>query len=101
MSEEIRVRKEIVDRCKAEMLGPGSEDIGGDIEREVISDSPRERYSAGILFPQNSFFETDEGEKSIKTDFTNDDSSFVEEDITRYETKQVVELENQNLYEIE
>ena len=97
MSEEIRVRKEIVDRCKAEMLGPGSEDIGGDIEREVISDSPRERYSVGILFPQNSFFEADEGEKSIKTDFTNDDSSFVEEDITRYETKQVVELENQNL----
>lgn len=27
MDEEMRVRREIIERCKAEMLGPGSEDI--------------------------------------------------------------------------
>ena len=48
MQDKIRVRKEIIDRCRAEMMGPGSEDIGGDIEREVISDSPKERYSVGM-----------------------------------------------------
>lgn len=73
MNEEIRVRKEIIERCKAEMLGPGSEDVGGDIEREVISDSPIERYSLGILFPQNSNYELNDDEKPITVEKELDD----------------------------
>lgn len=34
------------------MAGPGSERYG-DIEEEIISESPLERYSIGILYPQN------------------------------------------------
>lgn len=42
----------IYDNVKKELLGPGSEDIGGDIEHELITDEPIARYSTGILFPQ-------------------------------------------------
>ena len=68
INECIRVRKEIVERTKAEMMGPGSENIGADIKYEVISDSPLDRYSVGILFPQNSLYKQDESEKEIFSD---------------------------------
>lgn len=64
----LRVREKIMDQVKAEMLGPGSEDVGSDIEKEVISDSPLERYSLGILFPQNNIFGQDEEEKQKKVE---------------------------------
>jgi hypothetical protein len=62
----IKVRKKIVEICRREMLGPGSEDIGVDIEHEVISDSPVERYSLGVLFPQNNKFNIDDNEKDVE-----------------------------------
>lgn len=45
-------RELIYDSVKKELLGPGSEDIGKDIEHELITDDPIARYSTGILFPQ-------------------------------------------------
>ncbi len=42
----------IYDSVKRELMGPGSEDIGGDIDHELITDEPIARYSTGILFPQ-------------------------------------------------
>lgn len=60
MKNELMVREEIINRCKAEMLGPGSEDLGCDIEKEVISDSPLERYAIGILFPKQSLYDENE-----------------------------------------
>ncbi|MDV4152121.1 helicase-related protein [Clostridium sp. AL.422] len=78
MDEEMRVRREIVERCKAEMLGPGSEDIGGNIETEVISDSPIERYSLGILFPQNSNYELNDEEKPVKVEKEPDEDVILE-----------------------
>lgn len=70
----IYARKKIIERTRAEMLGPGSEDIGGDIRCEIISDSPIERYSLGILFPQNIEYGQDDNEKQniIDSDDTND-----------------------------
>ncbi|MDF2882858.1 MAG: helicase [Clostridiaceae bacterium] len=59
----IYARKKIIERAKAEMLGPGSEDIGGNIRCEVISDSPVERYSLGVLFPQEIVYGQDDNEK--------------------------------------
>lgn len=59
----ISTRKKIIERAKKEMLGPGSEDIGGDIRCEIISDSPTDRYSLGILFPQNNIYGQDDTEK--------------------------------------
>lgn len=83
MIEEIRVRKEIVERCKAEMLGPGSEDIGVPIENEVISDSPIERYALGILFPKNTCHNTNEGEKDIEVNDTSQGELEFEDEIEK------------------
>ncbi|NFO56053.1 helicase [Clostridium botulinum] len=47
----IKTRDEIYENVKRELLGPGSEDIGVDIEHELITDAPITRYSTGILFP--------------------------------------------------
>ncbi|MBN1036088.1 helicase [Clostridium botulinum] len=85
INECIRVRKEIVERTKAEMMGPGSEDIGADIKHEVISDSPLDRYSLGVLFPQNNLYEQDESEKE-KSD--NGDSEEIIEEVEKEIEKQ-------------
>lgn len=61
--EYIEFRRAIFESVKAEMLGPGSEDVGPDVEEELITDSPLERYSLGILFPQDNRFEHEEDEK--------------------------------------
>lgn len=47
-----KARLLIYDSIKKELLGPGSEDIGPNIENELITDDPIARYSIGILFPQ-------------------------------------------------
>lgn len=46
-------RKSIYENVRKELLGPGSEDIGSDVEHEFITDPPVTRYSTGILFPQD------------------------------------------------
>lgn len=57
--EFIEARNKIYDEVKKELLGPGSEDIGGDIEYELITDDPISRYSLGILFPKECINEQD------------------------------------------
>lgn len=52
--EFILARRRIFESVKAEILGPGSEDVGTDINTEVITDSPLKRYSVGILYPQEN-----------------------------------------------
>ncbi|MFR1063236.1 helicase-related protein [Intestinibacter bartlettii] len=49
--EFIEARKLIYEEVKKELLGPGSEDISGNKEHEIITDDPISRYSLGILFP--------------------------------------------------
>lgn len=51
--EFVEARKMIYEEVKKELLGPGSEDITGDIEHELITDDPISRYSLGILFPRD------------------------------------------------
>ncbi|MBN1072075.1 helicase [Clostridium botulinum] len=99
INECIRVRKEIVERTKAEMMGPGSEDIGADIKYEVISDSPLDRYSLGVLFPQDNLYEQDESEKEKSSD---SESEEVNEDLERKVEKQKKDIkkENKNKYNI-
>lgn len=58
--EFIEARKKIYKQLKAELLGPGSEDIGPDINFEVLTESPVQRYSTGILYPQKKIFDENE-----------------------------------------
>ncbi|KOF57663.1 hypothetical protein AGR56_15375 [Clostridium sp. DMHC 10] len=86
--ECIRIRKEIIERVKAEMLGPGSENIGIDAKYEVISDSPLERYSLGVLFPQENLFEQDESEKERSSESDNEEiNEEIEKEIEKQEGK--------------
>ena len=48
----IETRKEYIGLIKKELLGPGSEISIPDKEHELISSSPKSRYSIGILYPR-------------------------------------------------
>ncbi|CEQ11809.1 DNA helicase [[Clostridium] sordellii] len=61
--ECIKARELIYEEVKKELLGPGSEDISGDIEHELITDDPISRYSLGILFPKECKNEQDADSK--------------------------------------
>lgn len=47
-------RNELIDRMRMEMLGPGSELSCVDVEHEIISADPSQRYCVGILYPQGN-----------------------------------------------
>ncbi len=46
------MRKDILDKAKQELIGPGSDAMDVDIEYELITEDPLQRYSMGILYPQ-------------------------------------------------
>lgn len=48
------VRTQIFESVKEELLGPGSENLGINIEEEIITDKPSKRYVTGILFNKES-----------------------------------------------
>lgn len=50
----IAARDEYLQALREDILGPGSEMDLPDQEHEIISGSPAERYSAGILYPQGN-----------------------------------------------
>lgn len=56
-------REKYIDELKSELLGPGSEITFPDKEHEIITESPDNRYSIGILYPKESFTKTEEDEK--------------------------------------
>ena len=47
-------RNELIDRMRMEMLGPGSELSCVDVEHEILSADPSQRYCVGILYPQGN-----------------------------------------------
>ena len=59
-------RKELIDRMRMEMLGPGSELSGLDLEHEIISGDPGQRYSVGILYPQGNIIGMEDDELDNK-----------------------------------
>lgn len=71
-----KARTLIYENVKKELLGPGSEDIGGDIEHELITDTPITRYSTGILFPQKTVMGQD---VDSTVDFENSSNNYKEE----------------------
>jgi len=47
-------RKKLVDAIIKEFVGPGSEEVGPPPEEEVITDKPTNRYTAGMIYPQEA-----------------------------------------------
>ena len=80
----IETRKEYIGLIKKELLGPGSEISIPDKEHELISSSPKSRYSIGILYPKNNQINAD-----------NDDTTKAENDTAlQNEEQQMPEIEN-------
>ena len=80
----------IYDSVKKELLGPGSEDIGSDIEYELITDDPISRYSTGILFPQQDKVIQESNsnidlENNINTDDLIDEHKIEDKELTKNE----------------
>lgn len=76
----LHLRKEIVKNMRAQLMGPGSEISFPDAEHELISEYPSDRYSVGILYPQNQKFGHNE--------YANDSSEGPEEDEVIVDKKQ-------------
>lgn len=51
-SGHVAFRRRLLDAVKAELMGPGSEPLGLPSEVEILSEDPLQRYSVGILYPQ-------------------------------------------------
>lgn len=77
----IETREKILDEIKRELLGPGSEDICRNIEEEIITDSPIERYSIGILYPQKNIVEETKGDDFDKESENEDEDNNFEEQL--------------------
>ena len=88
----IETRKKILDEIRREILGPGSEDICSSIEHEIITDSPIERYSTGILYPQKNRIDENKGE-----DFDKDESLYEDENQYVLQLKHEIK-ENKKIY---
>lgn len=53
MKEYSKVRLELMEMIRREMLGPGSESMSCSFENEIIIDRPTQRYTCGMLYPQD------------------------------------------------
>lgn len=87
--ELVNIRRNYVDEIKKDLLGPGSECLIGDIEHEIISSNPKDRYSIGVLYPQNQTIGADNDEVAETSD--NEDELFLadesEKDVVSTNTK--------------
>jgi len=77
----LELRKKIVSALRAELMGPGSEISYPDEEHELISEYPSDRYSVGILYPQNIKFGENESIKEESRESENEDESHEENDV--------------------
>ena len=82
----VETREKILKELKRELLGPGSENICKSIEEEVITDSPIQRYSVGILYPQKNTVDENKGNDFDK----NNEQHEYEED------EEIIREKNQN-----
>lgn len=82
----VETREKILEELKRELLGPGSENICKSIEEEVITDSPIQRYSVGILYPQKNTVDENKG-----NDFDKNNEPYEDE-----EEEEIIREKNQN-----
>lgn len=58
----LKLRKDIMDNMRSQLMGPGSEVSYPDAEHELISEPPAKRYTVGVLYPQNQKFGDNDAE---------------------------------------
>lgn len=83
-------RNELIERMRKEMLGPGSELSCVDVEHEVISAEPSQRYCVGILYPQGNVIGLEDDDLDCTSGDTKEDmisDNFSPEKITADDSK--------------
>lgn len=69
----LEIREKIVDSVRKELIGPGSEVCYPDEEHELISEYPAERYSVGILYPQETKYDISESDAEEKEEIAEEE----------------------------
>lgn len=72
MSYQTEFRDAMIDCLRRELVGP---DVGPGETQEVLQESPRQRYSAGVLFPCQQPFVENEDARSDEAVETSDEAS--------------------------
>lgn len=67
--QQEKIRNDYQQAIFSKILGPGSETITDDNEHEIISESPRQRYVTGILFPKETDKKDEETEDNMQEGF--------------------------------
>ena len=78
-TEYINAREEYIELIKRELLGPGSEVSIPDAKHELISSSPIQRYSVGILFPRNNKMNSDNNDVETGNGMDGNDEGLMNE----------------------
>ena len=78
--EYINAREEYIELIKRELLGPGSEVSIPDAKHELISSSPIQRYSVGILFPRNNKMNSDNNDVETGNGIDGNDEGLMNEE---------------------
>lgn len=81
--ELLELRENIAQQMRAELMGPGSEISYPDVEHELISEYPAERYSVGILYPKDHKFGDNESLSENKD--LEDEDNVNEDDVSEEE----------------
>ena len=79
MTEVAEARRQIVDNVRKEIHGPFITDRGSDL-RQLLTDSPDQTFSCGILFPQKTVH-ADHDEPNEAQEFSGEEDSFNLEEI--------------------
>ena len=68
----IDIRSTYCELIRRELLGPGSEVSIPDADHELITSLPYQRYSVGVLYPQEASLSEDDGREDGATTEEND-----------------------------
>ena len=74
----IDIRSTYCELIRRELLGPGSEVSIPDAEHELITSLPYQRYSVGVLYPQDAFPSEDDGKEDDVATEENDTEAVCE-----------------------
>ena len=74
----IDIRSTYCELIRRELLGPGSEVSIPDAEHELITSLPYQRYSVGVLYPQDAFPSEDDGKEDDVATEENDTEAICE-----------------------
>lgn len=85
----IEVREKLFNSVKEELLGPGSEQTGVNIEEEIITDKPSNRYVTGILFTKEDNQTINNNNENEMESIEENNDDIIEDEIEEYKKNMI------------